>query len=200
MKSQPWYVYVLLGILLVGLVYLGYFKRRETELKNLRAERAKIEGEVTNLKSKKRQLDKIEGELVGLNKALTELEVIIPRRKEHGEILRNIQQMASESQLEVIHFTPEKEINRDFYSEQPIPIEIVGNYHNLGLFFDRILHFPRIFNIDGFLIKTLPNQSEEFTISALFTAKTYFFLEESQLKKPALVKPNKPLKEENEIR
>ena len=124
MKNQPWYVYLLLGALLVGLVYIGYFKGRETELKNLRAERAKIEGEVTNLKSKKRQLDKIEAELVGLSKALAELETIIPRRKEHGEILRNIQQMASESQLEVIHFTPEREINRDFYSEQPIPIEV----------------------------------------------------------------------------
>jgi len=200
MKNQPWYVYLLLGALLVGLVYIGYFKGRETELKNLRAERAKIEGEVTNLKSKKRQLDKIEAELVGLSKALAELETIIPRRKEHGEILRNIQQMASESQLEVIHFTPEREINRDFYSEQPIPIEVVGNYHNLGFFFDRILHFPRIFNIDGFSIKTLPKQSAEATISALFTAKTYFFLEESQIRKAAPAKPNKPLKEDNEIR
>ena len=59
-----------------------------------------------------------------------------------------------------------------------------GNYHTLGAFFDRILHFPRIFNIDDFSITALPSQTAETTISARFTARTYFFLEESPIKKP----------------
>ena len=202
MKNQSWVVYVLLGLLLGGLVYIIFFKPRQAELSAARTELVNLENELTTLRAKKVQLNKIETELVDLSKALAELERIIPRKKESGEILRSVQQMAMDSQLELIHYTPEKEIARDFYSEQPIPIEVVGNYHNLGLFFDRILHFQRIFNIDDFSITALPGQSEASTITALFTAKTYFFFDESQIKKPEVNRPQvqKPIKEVDEIR
>lgn len=202
MKNQSWFVYVLLGLLLGGLIYIFFFKPRQAELNAARAELANLEAELTTLRAKKVQLNKIEAELVDLNKSLAELETIIPRKKESGEILRSVQQMAMDSQLDLIHYTPEKEVARDFYSEQPIPIEVVGNYHNLGLFFDRILHFQRIFNIDDFSITALPAQSEESTITALFTAKTYFFFDESQIKKIEANRPQaqKPIKEVDEIR
>jgi Tfp pilus assembly protein PilO len=199
MRSRPWYVYVFLGALLGGLAYMVYFKPRQGELKALRAERMKTESDVAQLRVKKKQLDKIESELAGLTAAMAELEAIIPRKKEIGEILRNVQQMASDARLEVIHIAQDKEIIKEFYSEQPIPIEVVGAYHNLGTFFDRLLHFQRLFNIDDFSIRALPDQSEDTTISVLFTAKTYLFLEEALLKKPEPVKSKKPLKEDIDI-
>lgn len=203
MKNTTWVAYVLLGALFCGLLYIAYFKPRQTELHAARVEIAGLENELTTLRAKKAELNKIEAELVDLNKALVELEAIIPRKKESGEILRSVQQMAMDAQLDVIHYSPEKEVAKDFYSEQPIPIEIVGNYHNLGQFFDRLLHFQRIFNIDEFTITALPAQSDESTISALFTAKTYFFFEESQIKKPEVNRPQQPkqpIKEIDEIR
>jgi Tfp pilus assembly protein PilO len=188
MKRRPLLVYIFLAVLLGGLAYMVYFKPRQVELRNLHNQRIKTEAELAQLQIKKKQLDKIEGELGDLNKALAELEIIIPRRKEHAEILRNIQQLAFDSQLDVLRFTPEREIPRDFYSEQPILIEVIGSYHNLGLFADRVLHFPRIFNIDDFTVKALARQTDEATISSVFTAKTYFFHEESP-EKPAPAKP-----------
>jgi Tfp pilus assembly protein PilO len=56
---------------------------------------------------------------------------------------------------------------------------VVGTYHNVGLFLDRLLHFPRIFNVDNISIKTIPNQTAETTIQAHITAKTYFFMTEA---------------------
>ena len=202
MKNTSWVAYVLLGALFCGLLYIVYFKPRQAELKAARVEIAALDTELTNLRAKKSELNKLEAELVELNKSLVELEAIIPRKKESGEILRSVQQMAMDAQLELIHYTPEREVARDFYSEQPIPIEIVGSYHNLGLFFDRLLHFQRIFNIDEFTITALPAQSDESTISALFTAMTYFFFDESQIKKPEANRPQpKPaIKDIDEIR
>jgi type IV pilus assembly protein PilO len=114
-------------------------------------------------------------------------------------MLRNVQQMALDAGIEtVLRIAPSREVNKDFYSEWPIPIEVIGNYHTLGAFFDRILHFPRIFNIDDFSITALPGQSAGMTISARFTARTYFFLEESLIKKPDPAKPKKSVKETNE--
>lgn len=195
MKRQPWYVWALLGLLIAGGAYLAHFKPKQAELKNLEQRRIQVEAEVADLRVKKRQLDKIEAELVSLNASLAELETIIPRKKEIGEILRSVQQMASDARLTVSRFVPEREVPKDYYAEQPIPIEVVGSYHNLGAFFDRLLHYPRLINIDDFAIKALPGQSEEATISALFTAKTYYFFDVSPVRKPESKKPGKPVQE-----
>jgi type IV pilus assembly protein PilO len=198
MKKQPWYVYLLLAGLLGGLAYMGYFKPRQAELVRMRGERAKVEAEVAGLREKKKQLDTIEAELNTLAGSLSELETIIPRKREIGEMLRTVQQMATDSDLEVVRFAPDpRETVIDFYAEQPIPIEVAGTYHNLGIFFDRLLHYPRICNIGDFTIQALANQNEASTIKALFTAKTYYFLDQPAEKKPAA---NRPGAKSGEIR
>lgn len=200
MKKQPWMTTALLAAIVAGLLYFLYFKPRQADLRSFRSERVALEDELTQLRSKKRQLDKIEAELAKLGASLTELESIIPRKNEQSEMVRNVQQMALDAGIgTVLRIAPDREVNKDFYSEWPIPIEVIGSYHTLGAFFDRILHFPRIFNIDDFSITALPSQSADTTVSARFTARTYFFLDESQIKKPEPAKPKKPVKETNEI-
>lgn len=200
MKKQPWMTTALLAAIVAGLLYFLYFKPRQADLRSFRSERVALEDELTRLRSKKRQLDKIEAELAKLGASLTELESIIPRKNEQSEMVRNVQQMALDAGIRtVLRIAPDREVNKDFYSEWPIPIEVIGSYHTLGAFFDRILHFPRIFNIDDFSIVALPSQSADTTVSARFTARTYFFLDESQIKKPEPAKPKKPVKETNEI-
>jgi len=179
MKNQPWYVYLFLAIFIFGLFYLLYFKPKNAELKDLREERIKAEGEVIKLRAKKDEVDQIEAELKHMNLTLKELEAIIPPRKEISDILRKIQQLANDSRLNIVKFTDKGEIDKEFYSEWHIPIEITGNYHNLAMFFDKLSHFSCLFNIENFSIKSLRNQTEASTISANFTAKTYIFREET---------------------
>jgi type IV pilus assembly protein PilO len=178
MKNLPWYGYIILAVVILGAAFLFYFKPQQAELNRIKADRLKVENEVQGLQQKKLQLDKIEAELATLTQTLKELEVIIPLRKETDVILRRVQQMAFDSRLDLVRFTPRGEINREFYSEWPIPMEIRGSYHNLASFFDRLSKFARIFNIDNFTIKALSSQTEETTISSTFTAKTYVFMEE----------------------
>ncbi len=198
MNPRPWYQYlILVGV--VGLLgYLIYYKPKQAELQGLRNDRVQIEEQLSRLQAQKRQMDKIQAELVQLNKIMTELEPLIPRKKETGEILRNVQQLAYDSQLDVVHFQSDRETTKECYTELPIPIEIIGSYHNLGAFFERMGKFPRIFNIEDFIIRALPGQTAETTISATFTAKTYFFLDISQIKKPEKPKLAKPEKEKDE--
>jgi len=188
MKNLPWYGYIILAVVILGAAFFFYFKPQRAELNRIKAERQNVEKEVQALQEKKQQLDKIEAELATLTQTLKELEVIIPLRKETDVILRRVQQMAFDSRLDLIRFTPRGEINREFYSEWPIPMEIRGSYHNLALFFDRLSKFARIFNVDIFTIKALGTQTDELTISSTFTAKTYIFLEEGP-EAPPVAKP-----------
>ncbi len=180
MRNMPWYGYIVLAAIVLGLAFFLYFKPQQAEYDRIKAERLKVEQEVQDLMEKKQQLDIIEAELATLTQTLKELEVIIPLRKEVDVILRRVQQMAFDSRLDLVRFTPRGEINREFYSEWPIPMEIRGNYHNLASFFDRLSKFARIFNIENFTVKAMNNQTNEVTISSTFTAKTYIFLEEAE--------------------
>jgi len=179
MKNWPWYGYVILAGIIFGLVFIFYFKPKNAEIKNLRAERQKIEQEVQDLKAKKAELDQIEAELVAMNKQLKELETIIPQKREISDILRRIQQLAFDARLNIVKFAPRGEIRKGFYAEWPIPIEVSGNFHNLGMFFDSLSRFSRIFTIENFTIRAVTSQTESLTITSGFTAKTYYFLEEA---------------------
>jgi Tfp pilus assembly protein PilO len=177
MKNWPWYGYVVLAVLVFALAVLFYFKPQNDKLKVLTKERVKVEQEVQNLKQKKRELDKIEADIAAMTAKLKTLEVNIPQRKEIADILRQIQALAYDSRLDVLRFAPGTEVNKDFYAEWPIPIQVSGNYHNLGLFFDRLSKFARVFTIENFTIKALTKQTDLNTVSANWTAKTYFFPE-----------------------
>ena len=80
-------------------------------------------------------------------------------------------------------FDVKGEIQKEFYFEWPIDLEITGDYHNLALFFDRVSNFPRLFNIEDFSVKALQKQTDTNTISASYTAKTCIFREEPPAKK-----------------
>ncbi len=200
MNDRPWYQYLILCLVVGLLAYMVYFKPKQANLASVRNERLQVEDQVTKLQIKKRQIDKLQTELAALGSAIAELEPLIPAKKEEGEILRNVQQLAFDTQLDVLRFSPDREIPKEYYNEKPIAVEIVGSYHSLGLFFDRMLRFPRIFNIDDFAIRVLPSQTADATISAVFTAKTYFFLDISQIKRPEKARPaSAAAQERNEI-
>jgi len=183
MRNWPWYGHLLLAVIIFALVFFFFFKPRNAELQSLRESRLKLEKEVEVLKEQKKELDKIEAELVVLNATLKDLEQIIPQKKEIADILRRIQQLAYDSRLNVLKFQPKGEVNKDFYAEWPINIEISGTYHNLGIFFDKLSKFSRLFNVNNFSISALNNQTDELTIGSKFVATTYYFVEEQP--KPA---------------
>jgi Tfp pilus assembly protein PilO len=184
MKDWPWYGHLAVAVIIFLLAFLFYFKPKNREIQETRAERTKVEQEVMRLKAKKKQLDNIEKELAQLTNVLKELEQIIPEKKEIFNILRRIQQLAYDSRLNITKFIPQREIPQEFFVEQPISIEITGNYHNLGLFFDRLSRFARLFTIDSFRIKSLRQQTNALTISANFIAKTFIFREQPPPEQP----------------
>lgn len=178
MKDRPWYQFVIGGVAILAVFYILYYKPKSNQLNGIKTERIQIEDEVVKLQAKKKELNKIESEIKTMTGTLTELEAIIPQKKEISSILRRIQELALNSRLTIENFTPKGEVDKEFYAEWPIPIQISGNYHNLGILFDRLSRFSRLFNVESFSIKALRSQTDAATISASFTAKTYIFREE----------------------
>ncbi len=175
MREWPWYSILILALLVFAAVFLFYFKPRNSTISELRDQRMQVENEVMQLKSQKRQIDQIKKELEGMTATLKELEIVIPKKREIYNILKQIQELAYDSRLDIIKFINLGEVFQEFYWEWPISIEITGNYHNLAQFYDKLIDFPRLFNVENFLIRTLQNQTDSETITATATVKTYIF-------------------------
>jgi type IV pilus assembly protein PilO len=177
MKQQNLLTYIAISVILAGLFFFVYYRPRSSELQTLKNRRTAAEAEVTKLRQKKKEMDKIEKQLQSLQVDLKGLQAIIPDKREISDILSQFQQLAFNCRLNITKFTPKGETPREFYAEWPIPIEITGNYNNLGIFFDHLSRFSRLFTIDRFTLKALTKQTEAATLSASFTSKTYIFLE-----------------------
>ena len=175
MREWPWYSILILALLVFAAVFLFYFKPRNSTISELRDQRMQVENEVMQLKSQKRQIDQIKKELDGMTATLKELEIVIPKKREIYNILKQIQELAYDSRLDIIKFINLGEVFQEFYWEWPISIEITGSYHNLAQFYDKLIDFPRLFNVENFLIRALSNQTDSETITATATVKTYIF-------------------------
>ena len=185
MRDWPWFAYVLIAIIILGLFYFVYYKPKSEELNNIKDERIKVEAEVAHLKVKKEELDKIEAELEQMKITLSKLEAIIPQKEEISNILKQMQELAYDTRLNITKFIQNPEIIKEFYAEQPISVAVTGEYHNLAIFFDRLNTFKRLFNIEDFTIRALRTQTEASTISAEWNVKTYIYREEEETEETA---------------
>ena len=159
MKNLPWYGYIILAVVILGAAFLLYFKPQQAELDRIKAERQKVEAEVQGLQAEEASAGQDRGRAGHPHPDPEGARGDHPSQEGDDVILRRVQQMAFDSRLDLIRFTPRGEINREFYSEWPIPMEIRGSYHNLASFFDRLSKFARMFNIENFTIKALSNQT-----------------------------------------
>ncbi len=70
-----------------------------------------------------------------------------------------------------IHWLPE--IEKDFYTELPIKIDVVGDYHQFGNFVSEVAKLPRIVSLHDFSVSTDQNERLVFNV----VAKTYRYKE-----------------------
>ncbi len=70
-----------------------------------------------------------------------------------------------------IHWLPE--IEKDFYTELPIKIDVVGDYHQFGNFVSEVAKLPRIVSLHDFSVSTDQNDRLIFNV----VAKTYRYKE-----------------------
>jgi type IV pilus assembly protein PilO len=72
----------------------------------------------------------------------------------------------------------------NFYAQIPVEMKILGKYHDLGVFFDRVSKLPRIVNILDITMDRKAVQSKSGAdpgiLNASFKAVTYKFVEVKQ--------------------
>jgi type IV pilus assembly protein PilO len=124
-----------------------------------------------------RQLPEFQRQVGELQARLNLLRAVLPEEKDVSDLLRRLQTLATESNLQIKGFKPAAIVTKQTHAEWPIALELDGTYHNLGLFFDRVSKFPRIINVTGVTIKSKDKPQPGSTVSAACVATTYVLIE-----------------------
>ena len=148
----PKKVLILVGILvaIAGLYLYTLIIPLQDELKAVKMELGKLEQELNNSRAIVRELPKFREQVAKLNEELKDALTQLPNEKEIPEILKTISSLGKESGLEFTLFKPKPEAPQQFYATVPIELVALGNYHHVGIFFDKVSKLPRIINVVDF--------------------------------------------------
>lgn len=187
-------VLILIGLLAVvaGLYFYLFFIPAQNDLKVSKAELDKLMKELNEGRMITRDLERFKGQLEKLNAELTNALTQLPNEKEIPEILKNISRLGKESNLEFTLFKPKNEEPQQFYAKVPIDLVVVGSYHDIGLFFDRIGKLPRIINVVDFNMtrsKETKGKETDILIRTACLITTYRFIEKKDEEKKGEAKP-----------
>jgi type IV pilus assembly protein PilO len=151
LAKLPWYgqvgAFVALALVGAGVFYYFYEMPQQAELAKQAQELSAIRGRITRGQAMARQLPEFRKEIGTLEARLEALKPILPDERDVGDLLRRVQTLATQSNLQVRGFRPQAITAREMHAEWPIALQLEGSYHNLGLFLDRVSKFPRIINI-----------------------------------------------------
>jgi type IV pilus assembly protein PilO len=189
-----WYYQMTVLLALAGLLF---FAADYLLYSDKRAETDKIKEQVEALKAKNQQGSIIRQNLADTEKTLKEkreeidrLRDLLPDAVEISRVYDNIKDFLREQRLELKRFVHLKTAPADFYTAQPIQIEVTGSYDSLGQFFSRLGFFTRIVSVTDVEVKQAEDNAQEVgrSINAAFLVTAYYIspenLEKLTMKKP----------------
>jgi type IV pilus assembly protein PilO len=184
LNKLPWYgqIAVFLLVSLAGwLVFHVYWvapSRDEIAMRQLELNQKRTE--VIQAQQTASRVTQVREEVAEIEVRFDELSAVLPGEKDAGALLRRLQSLATQANLSIRAFTPQAATVEELHSEWPSRLELVGTYHNLGLFFDRVSKFSQVINISDVVIEAIDPPQLNATVSAECTATT-FVLNETPL-------------------
>ncbi len=182
LNKLPWYAQVGIFVAIaIGGVAAFYYTYAADAAADQNARRQRLESLRTDINkglATARQLPQFRSQVDELEARLNSLKAVLPEEKDFGDLLRNLQTLATQSSLSINLFKPAPIVTRPLHAEWPISIELEGTYHNLGLFFDRISRFSRIINVGSIGIRARDKQEPNTTIAVACVATTFVLLPE----------------------
>ena len=200
LPEKPWYLQLAVfgGLALVVYGAFWYFVTSGT-----RAQTAEIESKVEELLRSNagavvasQRLNEFKANYERAKADYEDLKLLLPEQRELTMVLQNVQDRAK-GRLTLTKFSPQEEVQQDFYTGKPVQIEVTGSYNNLGQFFAQMASYQRIVSITDFKVSKMAADKDagdlkaSQTVSASFLVTAYYVSPE-KLQAPDPAKGKKP--------
>jgi type IV pilus assembly protein PilO len=187
-----WYLQVIIVLVVCGALFGGVWYFFMQPIQVTIADQTKrldeISKKVADSKKKKATFEQFKKESDALEAKLNELKKVLPQDRETDQILNRVQVSAATSGLKIVSGVQKAAIDHEVYTEWPLEMEVIGTYHNLGAFLQKMRQLDRIVNISKLRIDTKASEGEaalSASITANYEASTFVYREEIAKEAPA---------------
>ena len=175
---------VVIAMVCAGIAYGVWLKDVEPQLLALE----KVEEEEVTLRQtldikqkKAANLEALKEQLAEMKQSFGDMIRQLPDKTEVAGLIVDISQTGLAAGLTFELFQPGKEKPTEFYSELPISIRVVGEYHQFGEFVSGIATLPRIVTTHNINItRSAATAKSKGSLVMTATAKTYRALDEDE--------------------
>ena len=180
-------------LIIVSFVFLLY-KPKLADITKLDKELDGLEKKLVVAKKNAADLEKFQAMMEEAEVQFKTAMKALPEKEEIPSLLTSISRSGQDVGLEFLLFEPKTELRKEFYAEIPVAMQVVGGYHDLAIFFDKVARLSRIVNIKNISMGRVKDTQQ---LNTTCTAVTYKFIEPAP-KKPSDKKPkNRPPKKKS---
>jgi len=165
-----------IGVLMCVGYYFGLYQETSQNLDRLQSEEANLQRKLSEVRLVAGNIDAFGTEIghleIKLKKALRQL----PNEKQLEVLLTDISNLGKTAGVEIRSFQRQQEILHDFYAEVPIAIQLEGEYHDIGKFFELLSKLKRIVNMGSLKINVGRESIESTRLKVSGIATTFRFI------------------------
>jgi len=179
-----WYLQLLVVVLVCGGALTGLWyailSPISVEIENKTKQVAEIQTKVDKLKALQARYAQFKKEAQALEVRLEDLKKILPQDKEIERILSQVQASARNAGLKIQQGVSRPVVDHEAYSEWPMEMQVLGDYHSLGAFFQKLRELPRIVNVGKLRVDSRSGPGPEgspLSIGASYEATTFVYRE-----------------------
>lgn len=154
-------VIILVCLLLAGGGIYYFTLDQLNELDQLEKKESELKSSFEIKQMKAANLDDFREQYKQIEVHLSDMIKQMPTQAEVANLLIDISQTGLASGLEFRLFKPSNSVQKDFYSELPIKIKVVGKYEQIGLFVSGLASLPRIVTIHNVSIFPHKNKKDK---------------------------------------
>ena len=147
---EPKYKAAIAAVILLLPVVLLFFISYQPNYEKITAlsdQQTKIEKRLREIKIILQNKPQLQHEFDETRVVFEEASKLLPKDKEIPKLLADISSLGRTAGLDFLTFRPQADIPKDFYSEIPVDIDVIGPYHNVGYFFDQVSKLDRIVSV-----------------------------------------------------
>ena len=167
-----------------AMVVAGWFLFISTatdELDAARQQEPKLKADYRNRLAQAVNLSELRKQKLQVQEYVTQLEKQLPGRAEMDVLLSDINQAGLGRGLQFELFRPGQVQIKDYYAELPIAVRVSGRYHDIGSFAADVANLSRIVTLQNLAITPLPGKDAGGTLAMEATARTYRYLDASEI-------------------
>jgi type IV pilus assembly protein PilO len=166
-----------LNYFVVGMSFGASISAVEEKIRRTETQQAQLDKEYIEKTAIANNLNQFRREKELLEQQLREALAELPEEKNIEDLLQLFQDRAIKAGLKIVSIEPKAPVTERFYAKIPIPMSVVGNYHEIATFFDSLGRMRRIVNVSEVVLDGPKDVNGKILLNGKFLVTAFMFVD-----------------------